>query len=106
MQGIALGYIAWIVVALTIVPLQQVDALAWTPPRPELPGSFTHGARRSKRSTCRPPRQPGVLCGSAGTHDVVDASVVIAARRVNALVITSDPDDLRQLDPAMDTHRA
>ena len=32
-QGIALGYIAWIVVALTIVPLQQVDALAWTAPQ-------------------------------------------------------------------------
>ena len=48
----------------------------------------------------------GVLCGSARTHDVVDAAVVIAARRFNALVITSDPDDLRQLDPAMDAHRA
>lgn len=32
-QGIALGYIAWIVVALTIVPLQQVDALAWMAPQ-------------------------------------------------------------------------
>lgn len=29
-QGIALGYLAWIVVALTIVPLEQIDTLAWT----------------------------------------------------------------------------
>lgn len=48
----------------------------------------------------------GVICGSAGTHDIIEATVVIAARRINTLVITSDPDDLRQLDPAIDTHRA
>jgi uncharacterized membrane protein YagU involved in acid resistance len=29
-QGIALGYLAWVVVALTIVPLEQTDALAWS----------------------------------------------------------------------------
>jgi uncharacterized membrane protein YagU involved in acid resistance len=29
-QGVALGYLAWIVVALTIVPLEQTDALAWS----------------------------------------------------------------------------
>lgn len=29
-QGIALGYLAWIVVALTIVPLEHIDRLAWT----------------------------------------------------------------------------
>jgi len=29
-QGIALGYMAWIVVALTIIPLDQIDELAWT----------------------------------------------------------------------------
>ncbi|CAN5721263.1 hypothetical protein BH24ACT5_BH24ACT5_03570 [soil metagenome] len=48
----------------------------------------------------------GVLCGLARTSDVIDATVVIAARAVNALVITSDPNDLRLLDPAIDTHRA
>ena len=41
----------------------------------------------------------GVLCGQRGTADVVDASVVVAARRWQARVVTSDPADLRRLDP-------
>ena len=40
----------------------------------------------------------GVLCGRAGTADVVDASVVITARLLAQAVLTSDPDDLRRLD--------
>lgn len=43
----------------------------------------------------------GDLCGRTRTSDVVDASVVLTARRLNALVITSDPGDLRQLDPSL-----
>ena len=46
-------------------------------------------------------RAAGVLCGAAGTADVVDASVVIAARRRYATVLSSDPGDLRQLDPTI-----
>ena len=42
----------------------------------------------------------GVLCGEAGTRDVVDASVVLLARRHAATIVTSDPDDLRKVDPA------
>jgi predicted nucleic acid-binding protein len=41
----------------------------------------------------------GVLCGRSGTSDVVDASVALLARRLRAVVVTSDPDDLRRLDP-------
>ena len=41
----------------------------------------------------------GVLCGRSGTHDVVDASVALLARRLRAVVVTSDPDDLRRIDP-------
>jgi hypothetical protein len=44
-------------------------------------------------------RAVGALCGAAGTTDVVDASVVLAARRHNATVISSDRADLRDLDP-------
>lgn len=40
----------------------------------------------------------GVLCGIAGTADVVDASVVLSARKGTQTVITSDADDLRRLD--------
>jgi predicted nucleic acid-binding protein len=43
-------------------------------------------------------RAAGVLCGRAGTSDVVDASVVICAGRRKDVVVTSDPDDLRRLD--------
>jgi hypothetical protein len=43
----------------------------------------------------------GILCGRTGTSDVVDASVVLTARRERAPVVTSDPDDLRRLDPTL-----
>ncbi len=41
----------------------------------------------------------GVLCGEAGTKDIVDASVVLLARKLAAVIVTSDPDDLRRIDP-------
>jgi len=44
----------------------------------------------------------GVLCGAAQTRDVVDASVVLLARRHGAVVVTSDPDDLSALDPKLE----
>jgi len=43
-------------------------------------------------------RAAGELCGAAGTRDVIDASVVLAARECGDTVLTSDPDDLRRLD--------
>ncbi len=43
----------------------------------------------------------GRLCKRSGTNDVVDASVVLAAREVGAAVVTSDPGDLRRLDPML-----
>ena len=46
-------------------------------------------------------RAAGVVCGSAGTSDLVDASVVIAARRHNATVVSSDRADLIRLDPGL-----
>jgi hypothetical protein len=44
-------------------------------------------------------RACGKLCGLTGTADVVDASVVIVARERQDAILTSDPDDLRRLDP-------
>jgi len=41
----------------------------------------------------------GSLCGRAGTRDVVDASVVLVAKREHTLIVTTDVDDLRALDP-------
>lgn len=43
----------------------------------------------------------GVLLGRTGTSDIADASVVLAARRHEALVLTTDADDIRRLDPAL-----
>jgi hypothetical protein len=43
-------------------------------------------------------RAAGQLCGITNTDDVVDASVVVAARERKARVVTSDPGDLRRLD--------
>jgi hypothetical protein len=47
----------------------------------------------------------GVLCGRAGTSDVIDASVVLVARRERAVVVTSDVTDLRRLDPSLALER-
>lgn len=45
-------------------------------------------------------RAAGVLCGHARTSDVVDASVVLCAREHGgAAIVTSDPEDLKKLDP-------
>ncbi len=46
-------------------------------------------------------RAAGVLCGAAGTADVIDASVVLVARQHRATVITSDRSDLEILDPTI-----
>jgi len=43
----------------------------------------------------------GTLCGRAGTSDVVDASVVLIARRERAVVVTSDAGDLLRLDSTL-----
>jgi hypothetical protein len=47
-------------------------------------------------------RVVGVLCAHTGTSDVVDASVALAGQIHDAVVITSDPDDLRRLVPNLD----
>jgi predicted nucleic acid-binding protein len=43
----------------------------------------------------------GRLLAASGTSDIADAHVVICARRAGQPVVTSDPNDLRQLDPAL-----
>lgn len=44
-------------------------------------------------------RSCGELCAATNTRDVVDASVVILARGRREPIVTSDPQDLRRLDP-------
>lgn len=45
-------------------------------------------------------RSCGELCGVTGTPDIIDASVVILARERRDPIVTSDPADLRRLDPS------
>lgn len=45
----------------------------------------------------------GRLLAASGTADIVDAHVVICARRAGQRVVTSDPDDLLALDPGART---
>jgi predicted nucleic acid-binding protein len=41
----------------------------------------------------------GRLLAASGTTDVVDAHVAVCARRAQHTIVTSDPDDIRALDP-------
>ena len=43
----------------------------------------------------------GRLLNASATDDIVDAHVVVCARRVGQQVVTSDPDDVRRLDPQL-----
>lgn len=44
----------------------------------------------------------GILCGKARTSDVVDATVVIMAASLGAIIWTSDPHDIHTLINAQD----
>ncbi len=47
----------------------------------------------------------GILCGRTRTSDVIDASVVLIGLRERAVVVTSDPADLRCLEPTLKIER-
>jgi hypothetical protein len=47
----------------------------------------------------------GTLCAKTSTSDVIDASVVLVARRERAVVVTSDVGDLRRLDRSLALER-
>jgi hypothetical protein len=51
---------------------------------------------------CEEAQATGAVCGKTGTRDVVDASVALLARRHAAVVVTSDPEDLRAIDGGLD----
>ena len=43
----------------------------------------------------------GLLLAETATADIVDAHVVICARRTGQVVVTSDPGDIRRIDPKL-----
>jgi hypothetical protein len=47
-------------------------------------------------------RAVGQLCGVSGTADIVDASVVYCARQRGHMVLTSDAQDLKRIDPRIE----
>ncbi|MHB8245112.1 MAG: PIN domain-containing protein [Acidimicrobiales bacterium] len=47
-------------------------------------------------------RAAGQLCAATATSEVIDASVVLVARQVHGVAVTSDPDGLQRLDPGLD----
>lgn len=50
-------------------------------------------------------RTVGLLCARSG-HDVIDVHVAFCARERRHAVITSDPDDISRVDPALPLIRA
>ena len=44
----------------------------------------------------------GRLLAASETSDIVDAHVVLCARRARQRIVTSDPGDLRRLDPTVE----
>ena len=46
-------------------------------------------------------RAVGLLCGRSGHSDIVDVQVALHAREHGQTVVTSDPDDLRAIDPGL-----
>jgi hypothetical protein len=47
----------------------------------------------------------GILCGRAGTSDVIDATVALTAKLEHAVVVTTDVEDIRRLDPTLAIER-
>jgi predicted nucleic acid-binding protein len=43
----------------------------------------------------------GAVCASTGSTDVVDVSVALCARDRGHPVVTTDPDDIAKIDPAL-----
>ncbi|MCV7382412.1 type II toxin-antitoxin system VapC family toxin [Mycolicibacter longobardus] len=46
-------------------------------------------------------RAVGLLCGRSGHPDIVDVHVALHARDQDQTVVTSDPADLRAIDPGL-----
>jgi hypothetical protein len=46
-------------------------------------------------------RSVGLLCARSGHDDVIDVHVAICAKERGHAVVTSDPDDISRVDPAL-----
>ena len=71
-------------------------AQAWRGPRNANLGRFLAGCELEAMSPDLA-RRAGVLCGLAGTSDIVDAAVMASAAQRGDAVLTTDYDDLARL---------
>jgi hypothetical protein len=62
-------------------------------------GSFANPRRAVVALDGPDTTQVGVLLAATGTRDIADAHVGICAHRSQQASVTSDPEDLRRLDP-------
>lgn len=99
----------------SLVELIHTEAIPVVIPANVLAQAWRDGSRQARMAhllhddlvdivplTAARARAVGVLCGRAGTTDVVDASVVLCAREYGyRTVVTSDPVDLARLDPTL-----
>jgi predicted nucleic acid-binding protein len=46
-------------------------------------------------------RSVGLMCARCGHDDVIDVHVALCARERHHVVVTSDPDDMSRIDPAL-----
>ena len=46
-------------------------------------------------------RSVGLLCASTGHNDVIDVHVALCARERQHAIVTSDPEDMARIDPAL-----
>ena len=80
-------------------------ALAQAIPRPERQARLARLVRQPTTDVVALDRvdatNVGRLLAASASADIVDAHIVICARRTHQQVVTSDPDDLRALDPAI-----
>lgn len=70
---------------------------AWRDGRRQVPLARALAGCRADPVGVETSKAAGVLCGRSGTADVVDATVVVMALALRAIVWTSDPDDIRSL---------
>jgi predicted nucleic acid-binding protein len=75
---------------------------AWRDPRRQVQlGTFLYSCEILPVGT-ELAKAAGVLCGKAGSGDIVDALVVTIALAHGAIVFTSDPDDIVHLSSSAD----
>ncbi|MBT2396526.1 PIN domain-containing protein [Streptomyces sp. ISL-100] len=79
-----------------------VVSQAWRDSRRQVRLGKFLAARRVVPVGLETAKAAGILCGKARTADIVDATVVVMAASLGAIIWTSDPDDIRDLIDAQD----